>query len=191
MKMDSSAFQDTTVEWSGRRLKPVRASRLTRGVYCLALLAFALPALAKGASWIAPATGLSISAALATWMLFVISAAMAYRAYGVVSYADTLDARPPYLLGWLMRWAGWLVMVAGVAGLIALLLAKPLAPLLSKASVANGIDYPAVMLWSTLLASTGWLGCVLFEISRWTGYRVSPPGGGGKRSQRIRDAIAL
>ncbi len=116
---------------------------------------------------------------------------MAYRAYGVVSYVDTLDARPPYLLGWLMRWAGWLVMAAGLAGLLALLLAQPLASLLLKGTLASGIDYPAVGLWATLLASTGWLGCVLFEISRWTGYRVSPSNAGGSRSQRIRDAIAL
>jgi hypothetical protein len=191
MKMDSSAFQDTTVEWRGRTLKPVRASRVTRAVYCLALLAFALPALAQGASWIAPATGGAVNAALATWVVFIISAAMAYRIYGVVSYPDTLDARPPYLLGWLMRWAGWLVMAAGIAGLVALFLVKPLTLLLFKGSVASGNGYPVLGLWATVLASSGWLGCVLFEISRWTGYRVTPPEGGGTGSRRIRDSVSL
>jgi len=191
MKMDFSAFQDTTVEWTGRTLKPVRASRVTRTVYCLALLAFALPALAQGASWIAPATGGAINAALASWVLFIVSAAMAYRVYGVVSYPDTLDARPPYLLGWLMRWAGWLVMAAGIAGLVALFLVKPLTLLLFKGSVASGNDYPVLRLWATVLASSGWLGCVLFELSRWTGYRVTPPEGGATRSRRIRDSVSL
>ena len=191
MKMDASAFQDTTVEWSATPMRPVRASRATRAVYCLALLAFALPALAQGASWLAPATGEAINAALATWVLFVISAAMAYRVYDVVCYPDTLDARPPRLLGWLMRWTGWLIMAAGVAGLLALLLAKPLALLLSKGNLESSVDYPAVAFWATVLAASGWLGCVLFEISRWTGYRVSAPGAGGTRTQRIRDSVAL
>jgi len=191
MKMDASAFQDTTVEWAGRHRNPVRASRATRAVYCLALLAFALPALGQGASWIAAVTGASINAALATWVLFVISAAMAWRAYGVVSYPDALDARPPFMVGWLMRWAGWLVMAAGIAGLIALLFAKPVASLLFDGKDANGIDYPAALMGATLLASTGWLGCILFEISRWTGYRVSPQCPRESRSQRIRDVVAL
>lgn len=78
MKMDSSAFQDHTVEWSGRHRKPVHASHATRAVYCLALL-----------------------------------------------------------------------------------------------------------------ASIGWVGCLLFEISRWTGYRVSSQGRRDSRSQRIRDVVAL
>ncbi|HMA06716.1 MAG TPA: hypothetical protein VKP68_02585 [Ramlibacter sp.] len=189
--MDSSAFQDTTVEWSGRPGKPVRASRVTRAVYCLALAAFALSALAHGASWITAATDGALSTALATWVLFVISAAMAYRAYGVVSYADTLDARPPYLLGWLMRWTGWLAMAAGVAGLLTLLLAQSMAFLPLKGDQAIGIAGPSVLLWATLLASTGWLGCVLFEISRWTGYRVSPPVAAGSRGERIRHTVAL
>jgi hypothetical protein len=174
MKVDFSAFQDTTVEWKGRPLKAVRASRVTRTIYCLALLAFALPALGQGASWIAPATGGALDAALATWLFFLVSAAMAYRAYGVVSYADTLDARPPYLVGWLMRWAGWLVMVAGIAGLLTLLLLKPLTPLLITHTAGGGADSLRVSLWATVLAGSGWLGCVLFEISRWAGHRVTP-----------------
>ena len=153
MKMDASAFQDTTVEWAGRALQPVRATRITRTIYCLALLAFALPALGQGASWIAPATGDTLNPVLATWLLFLISAAMAYRAYHVVSYADTLDARPPYLLGWLMRWLGWLIMLLGIAGLMALLLVKPAALLPLKSGAAGGADYLAMGLWATVLAS--------------------------------------
>jgi len=187
MKMDASAFQDTTVEWARRALQPVRATRTTRTIYCLALLAFALPAMGQGASWIAPATGHAVNPALATWLLFLISAAMAYRAYQVVSYADTLDARPPYLLGWLMRWLGWLIMLMGIAGLMALLLVKPAALLPLK----SGADYPAMGLWATVLASSGWLGCVLFEISRWTGHRLTPVGPGRTRRQRVRDAVVL
>lgn len=191
MKMDASAFQDTTVEWTGRALQPVRATRATRTIYCLALLAFAVPAMGQGASWIAPAAGEAVNPALATWLLFLISAVMAYRAYQVVSYADTLDARPPYLLGWLMRWFGWLIMLSGIAGLMALLLVKPAAWLQLKSGAEGGADFLAIGLWATVLASSGWLGCILFEISRWTGHRVTPVGLGRTRRQRIRDAVVL
>jgi hypothetical protein len=180
MKMDFSAFQDTTIEWNRRPLLALRASRLTRTIYCLALLAFALPAMGQGASWIARATGGALDAALATWVFFLISAAMAWRVYGVVSYADTLDARPPYLVGWLMRWAGWLVMVAGIVGLVTLLLMKPLSLLLFTNPAESAPESLRVGLWATVLAGSGWLGCLLFEISRWAGHRLtSNPRGTG------------
>jgi hypothetical protein len=191
MKVDFSAFQDTTVEWNGRPLKVVRASRVTRTIYCLALLAFALPALGQGASWIAPATGGALDAALATWLLFLVSAVMAYRAYRVVSYADTLDARPPYVVGWLMRWAGWLVMMAGIAGLATLLLLKPLSLLLFTHAAGGGAGSLRVGLWATVLAASGWLGCVLFEISRWAGHRVTSLPRATTAGQRFRGARIL
>jgi hypothetical protein len=192
MKVDFSAFQDTTVEWNGRPLRVMRASRATRTIYCLALLAFALPALGQGASWIAPATGGALDAALATWLLFLVSAVMAYRAYRVVSYAETLDARPPYVVGWLMRWAGWLVMMAGIAGLATLLLLKPLSLLLFAGTAAGGdAGSLRVGLWAAVLAGSGWLGCVLFEISRWAGHRVTPLPRATTVGQRLRGAGIL
>src|SRR5665647_2929458 len=174
MKMAASAFQDTSVEWTGRALRPVRATRTTRAIYCLALLAFALPAVGQGASWMAAATGDAVNPALANWLLFLISAAMAYRAYYVVSYADTLDARPPYLVGWLVRWLGWLIMLLGIAGPLIQLLVKSTAVLPLKSGGEGGANYLAVGLWAMVLAGSGWVGCLLFEISRWTGHRVTP-----------------
>ena len=168
MKMDASAFQDTSLEWGGRGVRPLRASWTTRTVYCLALLGFVRCALGQETPWVEIATRSGLGIALGTWVFFLISAAMAYRIYGVVSYADALDARPPYLLGWLLRWLGWFVMLAGMAGLMAMLL-KSLDLLLFKGSGSDGTGFLAVGLWATLLAGAGWVGCLLFEMSRWVG----------------------
>lgn len=176
MKMDSSAFQDTTVEWPQSAIKPVPASRLTRTLYCLALLGFAQGAFGQDAPWISLATRSGLGAGLGTWVLFLICGAMAFRLYMVVSYPAALDARPPHLSGWLLRWLGWVVMLAGAAGLAAMLLVKPLTPLLFKSAGANGADVLAVGLWVTVLASAGWVGCLLFEMSRWVGHPVTPRG---------------
>jgi hypothetical protein len=175
MKMDSSAFQDTTVEWSRSAIKPVPASRVTRMLYCLALLGFAQGALGQDASWIGLATRTGLSVAMGTWVLFLISAAMAFRIYAVVCYPDALDARPPYLAGWLLRWLAWLVMLAGLAGLAAMLLVNALALLLLQSAGESGADFLVAGLGVTVLASTGWVGCLLFEMSRWIGHPVTPP----------------
>ena len=175
MKMDASAFQDTTVGWEGTH-RPMRASRLTRAIYCLALLAFALPALGQGASWVGMATGGAFSPSLATWVFFVITAMMAVRIYRVASYHDALDARPPYPLGWLLRWLGWLVMLAGIAGLAAMFMVEPLTLLLFNGAGEDGVGFFMVGFCATVLASTGWVGCLLFELSRWVGHPLTEPG---------------
>jgi hypothetical protein len=191
MKMDSSAFQDTTVEWGGRAVKPVHASRMTRTLYCLALLGFAQGALGQDAPWISLATSTGLGVGLGTWVLFLISGAMAFRVYVVVSYPAALDARPPRMSGWLLRWLGWIVMLAGTVGLAAMLLVKALSLLLFNSPAPDSAGLLVVGFWVTLLASSGWLGCLLFEVSRRTGYRVTPPEVAMSRRQRIRDTAGL
>ena len=184
MKMDASAFQDTSLEWGGRANRPLRAGRITRTVYCLALLGFVRCALGQEAPWVEVATRSGLGVGLGTWVFFLISAAMAARIYGVVSYADALDARPPYPLGWLLRWLGWVVMLAGMAGLAAMVL-KSLDLLLFKGAGGTGTGFPAIGLWATLLASIGWVGCLLFEMSRWVGYAVARSGAARSRHRHL------
>jgi hypothetical protein len=124
-------------------------------------------------------------------VFLLIGAAILYRVYRVGRYPGALDARPPYLIGWLVRGLGWVVMLAGAAGMVSMLLVKPLTLMIFKSAGENGIAFFVVGLYATILAGAGWIGCALFEVSRAIGKRVTPAVPGESHRQRIQDRVVL
>jgi hypothetical protein len=190
-KAEESAFAETVTEAPPAVVSPLRAGWVTRAIYCLALLALVLSSMGQTSSWIGLAMGGGLIGAVGPSVFLLIGAAILYRVYRVARYRSALDARPPYLLGWLVRWLGWFVMLAGAAGMVSMFLVKPLTMMIFKSAGENGIGFFVVGLYATILAGAGWIGCMLFEISRVVGKRVTPAAPGRSRGQRIRDRVIL
>lgn len=180
-------FTDTVIDAPEPVVAPLTAGRINRAIYCLALAALVVGSIGQTASWIGLATGGGLIGFLGGWGFLLVAAAVIYRIYRVVRYPEALDARPPYLLGWLLRGLGWIVMLAGAMGFAAMFLVKPLTLLLFKTAGENGIGFFVVGLYATMLAGVGWLGCVVFDISRAVGKRVSPASPRRSRRQLLQD----
>ena len=147
----------------------MRASLLTRVVYALGLLAFIPGTLAAGSGWIALATGGGVAAFGAT-AVFVIAALIVFRCYQVLRYPAALDSRKPNALGWILRVLGWWSMAGAAVAGIGLFLVGPVTRTLTGGSVGeSGVAYFMVGLMLSVGAGVGWVGCLLFEISRVCG----------------------
>ncbi len=188
-----AGFPDTEPAGSAVRVEPQRAGWPTRLLYCLSLAGLVVGSLAQASSWVGLALGGGLIGLVGPSVFLLVAAAVAYRIYRVLRYPQALDARPPYLLGWPLRWLGQLVMVAGAVGTVAQFVGKPLAMLLLKdvAESGNGVVLFVVGLYATILASVGWIGCVLFEASRAVGKRIAPPASGRSRRQWKQDMAVL
>jgi hypothetical protein len=77
-----------------------------------------------------------------------------------------------------------------MAGLAAMLL-KSLDLLLFKGAGSDGTGFLSIGLWATLLAGTGWVGCLVFELSRWVGKPVTGWEGVRSRQRRMPGASAF
>ncbi len=189
-QQQESGFPDTVVETPPANVTPLRAAWITRVVYCLALLALIPSGIGQASSWVGLALGGGLIGFAGPTAFLLIGAAILYRVYRVIRYADALDARPPYFFGRLVRWLGLVVMLVGVAGMVAMFLVRPLALMIFKSPGDGGIAFFVVGLFATMAAGVGWIGCVLFEISRAIGQRCGPAPG-RSRSQRIQDGVVL
>jgi hypothetical protein len=101
--------------------------------------------------------------------LLVIAVLALFRAYQVLRYSETLDARPPNAFGKFLRYAGIVSMTAGALSGVGLFLVKPLTLAIFNKAGDGGIGYFVVGLALVLLANFGWLGCFVFELSRVCG----------------------
>ena len=151
----------------------MRAAWATRIVYAAALLGLLPAALAAASGWMTLLLGGGAVGAFGATTTLVVCALAAFRAYQVLRYPAALDARRPSVLGLLLRSLAWLAMLASVASAIALFFAKTL------------------MLFLALVVSAGmgWVGCLVFDISRICGPapRAPPP----RWSRRGQDAAVL
>lgn len=171
--------------------EPLRAGFLTRCVYSLALLAFIPSAISGGSGWIALALGGGVVAGVGRTGFLIIVSLVFFRIYQVLRYPAALDARPPNIFGKFLRYTGWLAMFAGVAAGAGLFLVKPITLALFKTAGDAGIGYFVVGLWLVLLANLGWLGCVVFELSRVSGSPLTIEVASKPWSKRIQDFSVL
>lgn len=158
----------------------------TRIIYSLGLLSVIIAQLGQG-SWVGLATGGGLVGWVGTAVFLLIASGLIYRIYLVLRYKASLRSRKPNISGWLFRSAGWLVMLAGALGAIAVFLVTPLTLLLFKTVGDNGIGYFVVGLYAVMLAGVGWLGCLLFELSRVMGPRPSQLPAAKTPTQRKQD----
>jgi hypothetical protein len=193
MKQDQAGdFANTQPEApAAPAVAPFHASWLTRLVYCVALLALVLSSLSQAASWVGLALGGGLIAWAGSSVFLLVTAALLYRVYRVLRDRQALDARPPNAFGYLLRGLGWLLMLAGAIGAVSLLLIRPLTLMIFKTGGEAGVAFFVVGLYATVLAGIGWLGCLLFEISRPLGKRVTPPSPPRPRRQRLQDGGVL
>lgn len=147
---------------------------LLKTIYSVALLAPILGLLFQS-SWVSMATGFMPLHGLGRYILPLVAALLAYRIYLVWRYKTTLQARPPYLLGSLLRGLGVLIMLVGAVGVATLVLAKPVGFILRWDGGPNGIAYFVVGVFAVGASSLGWIGCLLYEASRFIGRRTSQP----------------
>lgn len=179
-------FEDTVVEPPPAQRVP--ATRRTRIVYCLALAGLVLGMLGQATSWVGLFFGGGVIGYLGPTAFFVITALVLYRIYAVTRYPSALDARPPNLAGRVLRGFGWLVMAAGAVAASATIVRWP-AYLLGGGG-PSGIGFFVVGIFATIVASLGWMGCLLFDASRHLGTRV-PPSQERTRRQRMQDWSVL
>jgi hypothetical protein len=169
---------------------PMRPGWLTRIIYSLALLAFVPSTFLMSSGWISIALGGATEVGSEPTFFLLMTGVAMFRAYQVLRYQASLDARPPNALGWLCRCLGWLFMCVGAVSALALLAVTPITHLLFKSVGDTGIAYFGVGLTLVVLASFGWLGCVVFEVSRFCGRRL-PEGATLALSRRKQDFVVL
>jgi hypothetical protein len=150
------------------------AGWLTRILYSLGLLSLSIGALFQG-GWVGLATGGGVIGWAGPLGFGAIVAGLLFRIYLVLRYRSALRARAPYLLGWILRLLGWVLMLAGVVGMAALFMVKPLTLWLLTSAGENGIGYFVVQLGAVGLSGLGWMGCLVFEVSRLIGRRPRHP----------------
>lgn len=170
-----------------------RADWPTRLIYCLALLSFIIGHLIQG-SWVSLATGGGLLGWAGKFLSSVIVACLFYRIYLVLRYENTLRARKPNMLGWAVRNLGVLAMLASTLGMASMFLIKPLTLLLFKSAGENGIGFFVVGVYAVMLSRTGWVGCLLFELSRFMGKRPTRnrrPDSTRRTSQDLVAAVAI
>jgi hypothetical protein len=150
------------------------ASLPTKIAYCASLLAIGLGAFLQS-SWISLATGggiFGIAGLLTTQAIFIL---ILFRVYIVIGSPEALDARYPNPFGWILRFVGQLIMWLSVVGLASQFLIRPLTTLIfGDYRTESGAEFFIVGLFAAFASGMGWLGCVLFEISRICGKKTSP-----------------
>lgn len=182
----ASDFQDTVFDQPPPERVP--ATRGTRIVYCLALAGLVLGMLGQATSWVGLFFGGGVIGYLGPAAFFAISALVVYRIYRVTRYPWALDALPPNLAARMLRGLGWTIMAAGAVAASATIVRWP-AFLLGGGGPA-GIGFFAVGIVATVVASLGWIGCLLFDASRHLGTWV-PAAQQRTRRQRAQDWSVL
>lgn len=167
---------------------PVPATRRVRIVYCLALAGLVFGMLGQATSWVGLFFGGGVIGYLGPTAFFGITALVIYRIYRVTRYPSVLDARPPNLAARLLRGLAWVVMAAGAVAATATIVRWP--ALLLGGGGPAGIGFFVVGIFATIVASVGWIGCLLFDASRYLGAHV-PAAHQRTRRQRLQDWSVL
>jgi hypothetical protein len=186
----AAKFADTEVEPSATGIEPLYPSWITRLVYVVALLGFVVSSLAQS-GWVGLATGGSLLGMMGPMVFTGVTALVLYRAYTVLRYRDAIAARRPYLIGWLVRYAGWLVMLVAALGSLAIVFRGPLTLMLFKTVGENGIAFFVVGLYAVMAAGAAPPGVLIFELSRLIGRRPQPGIARRSSSQRKQDWVLL
>ena len=155
-----------------RRYEWLIANAATRLIYVAALASLVFGPALTSSGWIGLTLGGGFLAGFGRTVMVLLAGAALYRIYTVLRYRESLNALPPSPMSWLLRTVGWLLMAAGVVGVVSLFLVKPIAMLIFKTPGDAGIAFFVTGLFSTLLASVGPIGCVVFEVSRRVGRQL-------------------
>ena len=154
--------------------RPLRANWPTRVLYVLAIFSCLPYALMMGTNVRFLARHMGVHGVI-TWVgLGTFAALILFRAYQVLRYPAALDARRPSTLGRLLRRSGLLGMVIGTAAATAFFLIGPVTRILVESVSESGVEYFVIGLTLLSLSSFGWLGCLVFEVSRTCGPSLSP-----------------
>jgi len=183
-------FAETEAEPDVEWIEPLYPSWITRLVYMVALLGFVVSSMAQS-GWVGLATGGSVLAMMGPMVSMGVTALVLYRVYTVLRYRDAIAARRPYLIGWLVRYAGWLVMLVAALGSLAIVFRGPLTLMLFKTPGENGIAFFVVGLYAVFAASAALPGVLIFELSRLMGRRPQPKIEPRSPSQRKQDWVLL
>jgi hypothetical protein len=186
----SADFANTEREPEPLGVEPLYPSWMTRVVYVAALVGIVLSSMAQ-TGWVGLATGGSILAMMGSLWAAGVTALVLYRAYTVLRYRDAIAARRPYLIGWLVRYAGWLVMLVAALGSLAILFRGPLTLMLFKTPGENGIAFFVVGVYAVMASAVALPGVLIFELSRLIGRRPQPKIARRSPSRRKQDWVLL
>ena len=170
---------------------PLRSNVFTRAIYVVSLAGLVLGFLSTASSWVGLALGGGPIASTGGWVFVFLLVAVVYRVYTVIRYRTALDARPPNLLGRLLRALGWVLMAAGAAGTLSLFFVKPIALLIFKTPGDAGIAYFVTGLYATVMAGAGPVGCAIFEFSRVVGRKLTLASQPRPASARRQDLVVM
>jgi hypothetical protein len=183
-------FAATEVEPDALGIEPLYPSWITRLLYVVALLGFVVSSMAQS-GWVGLATGGSVLSMIGPMVFTGVTALALYRGYTVLRYRNAIAARRPYLIGWLVRYAGWLVMLVAALGSLAIVFRGPLTLMLFKTPGENGIAFFVVGLYAVMAAGAALPGVLIFELSRLIGRRPRPKIAPRSPSQRKQDWVLL
>lgn len=169
----------------------LKSGRSVRALYVVALLAFIPSVLAGGSGWISLAMGGGLTSTVGITVTFIVLALILFRSYLVLRYPMTLDARVPNLAGKFLRASGIFSMFIGAAAGIGLFFIKPITLSIFKSAGDSGIGYFVVGIYLVILANLGWLGCLIFELSRVFGVRSSKLKKGPRPTRRQDIAVLV
>lgn len=191
MTQAESAAADLYTDARQEAAGPLAASWATRVLYCLALIASLISLVKPVWSWIALAMGQGLLAMAGPSLYFVLAAAISYRIYEVLRYPAALQAKPPDLAGWLLRGLAWVVMAAGVVGMVGMFVIPPLTPMMVGNSRDAGMGLFVLGVYASTLASVGWVGCLMLEISRMVGVPAEDDTPGRTARERAQDYAVM
>ncbi|CAN5285631.1 hypothetical protein BH09PSE6_BH09PSE6_14850 [soil metagenome] len=148
-----------------------KASMPVRALYCLAVLAIALPFGTSG--WAALSTGRGVGIRGVPYLLLAIGL---WRIYTVIRYPTTLDAFIPHAFAKVLRIVGIIGLAFATIYLAAALFMGPLTRVLMSGNRSGiGVEYYVVGTWLAMLGLAVPYGLVLFELSRLIGFEKQLP----------------
>ena len=145
------------------------ASKLLKLLYCMTLVAMVVPAGLLGATG---AVGMAVGGPSIGGLIFSVWAI--YRIYQVVRFQDALDVFVSNKGGKILRGLGIFLMIVGLSTSLLIPFIKPLTLAIFGQSGDAGVAFFVVGIALYFISSTGWLGILLFEISRLIGNRNKP-----------------
>ena len=89
-----------------------------------------------------------------------------YRIYQIVRFPDTLDAFIGKTSVKVLRTIGIFLMGVGLIGSLSILFIKPLTLAIAGQPGENGIAFFVVGVFLYFISAMGWVGMILFEVSR-------------------------
>jgi hypothetical protein len=147
------------------------ASPLTRLLYCAGLFTLVAGAVFSMGGWVALAFGGSLLGAAGRMVSLLVAAGAVFRIYQVIRYPHALDAFVPGRFAASLRGISHVAMLIGGLAGIAGFFVNAIALWLFDGPGDSGIAFFVIKVYVVMIRPLGWLGCLLFEISRWLGRR--------------------